>query len=205
MRIILSGLTAAGKTTHGELLANAYGLRFVRMVDVMGKVLADRHPSSVLNGGITDVWTKSRDHLREQDSETDRQADRLMVAEVEKASGVFDAWALPWLYSGSDAIRVWISSDAASRGRKHTVSALMRGVTPPPDPVAVNAEKDEWTKRWFTELYGFKLEPSSAVFDVVADNSHLIPEATIAAAEVGIATFQPTLTKAIERVRYHRS
>jgi cytidylate kinase len=200
MRIIVSGLTAAGKTTHGELLAKHYGLRFVRMVDVMGDVLRRRHPESAAAGLISDVWTRRRDDLREQDEETDREADRRMLAEAESGSGVYDAWALPWLYGRRNAIRLWIESDAPSRARKCVVSALMRGREPPIDPAAANEEKDEWTRRRFQALYGFELAPSADVFDVIANNSHLIPDATIESAQRGIAAFHPTLIEAIDGV-----
>jgi cytidylate kinase len=195
IRIAVSGLTSAGKTTHSKLLAAHYKVPYVAMLPVMTAVLNERYPG---DDAIGSEWTPARDIVRETDDDIDREADRRMKLLLESGPGVFDAWALPWLDDSSDVVRVWIDSDQPSRARKCYVSALMKHVAPSADPMALIEGKDSFAYYQFLRLYGFSLAPDPAVFDVILDNSELMPRPDVDSARAGIAAFQPRLVAAID-------
>src|SRR5215213_11313128 len=195
VRVIVSGLTAAGKTTHAKLLASHFDVPYVAMLPIMTAVLRERHP----NADFRRAWTPDRDRVRADDDQVDLEADRRMRAAIADGPGVFDAWALPWLYAEQDAVRVWIESDVSSRNRKCIVSALMQDEPTPDDPAELVRLKDKFSTERFQHLYGFELSPAPSIFDVIADNSEFIAEPTVACAERGIAAFHPQLVRAIEQ------
>lgn len=195
MRIIVSGFTAAGKTTHARLLAAHFGVPYIAMLPIMTEVLteAGREP------GDAEYWSPQRDEARAADDEIDLEADRRMRERIEAGSGVFDSWALPWLYSGTDAVRVWIESDFPSRVRKCIVSELMQERAAPTDPAGLVRQKDAFSIALFSRLYGFVLSGAPDRFDLVLDNTEFIRESTVACARDGIERFQPMLVQAIEQ------
>jgi hypothetical protein len=104
-------------------------------------------------------WSPETDARRARDEWIDRESDRRTVEAIASGEGVFDAWALPWLYAGADAVRVWIEADLASRVERCLLSYEMRGEAPPADPAGLIEEKDEFSRRQFRRLYGIELGP----------------------------------------------
>jgi cytidylate kinase len=194
MRVILSGLTAAGKTTHARLLAEELDCPCFSA----GQLLAELH-SSELRG-----WVPEVDRHRAGDTSLDLRLDALALETlIGHDDCVMDAWALPWFATGVDAVRVWIESDLHSRILKATVSELREGRVSSYDRRrAVVTDKDDFSRQRFAAIHQFDLFTDRAPFDVVVDNSHFIQTPTIAASDAGIERFQPVLRDAIlERAR----
>jgi cytidylate kinase len=177
-KIVVAGLTAAGKTTHSQLIASAFSVPYFSGSALLSE-LAD----------MPGPWKPDIDVLRSQ-GDLDLELDRMMVRKFESsAEGIFDTWALPWL-SSSDAVRVWIESDMDSRVRKAAVTELRRGLRPNMSDVRKVVEsKDSFSRELFTRLYDFDLYDDHEVFDIVIDNSSFIPRATIEASDRGIREF----------------
>lgn len=105
MNIAVSGLAAAGKTTHARLLARWLDFDYVsadeswpgRMRFVQG-VGVERH------GAKTDG-----------DSSVEVVINTLVDALRTRDRTVFDSWAAPWLPASVPCIRVWIESTLDSR------------------------------------------------------------------------------------------
>jgi cytidylate kinase len=182
MRIILSGLTAAGKTTHGKLLARHLGLPYYSSSQLIAELV-----------GVSGPWTPDMDVAR-ADDDIDLEADRRICQAFDSAErGVFDAWALAWLSDGK-AIRVWLESDLPSRVRKAAVTELRRGSTPRlQDLESLVTAKDEFSRAQFQRLYSFDLFTDQDVFDVTVNNSGFIPEASILCSDAGIVSFAGVL------------
>ncbi len=124
-----------------------------------------------------------------------------MLERVERGPGVFDAWALPWLYPDPSAVRVWIAADLPSRIQRCRQSAIARGLSVPDDPAALLEAKDEFSRRRFQRLYRFDLEPSPETFDVVAENSQLLPGFSSHLFEADVSRFNRKLIVEIESAR----
>jgi cytidylate kinase len=185
-KIIISGLTAAGKTTHSRLIADGLGIPYISGSALLTELVGKPGP-----------WTPELDRLRANGS-LDRELDRLMIERFQHSKdGVFDAWALPWLSDGY-ATRVWIESNPESRLRKAMVTELRKGLHPTIEATKrIIEEKDNFSRDLFMRLYGFDLFGEREIFDFTIDNSGFIPKASIEDSDRGIREFQIVLMNGI--------
>ena len=181
-KVIVSGLTAAGKTTHSKLIADFLDVPYFSGSGLLSEL-----------AGIPGPWRPEVDLVRTEGA-LDRALDTLMISRLDTSQdGVFDAWTLPWLTT-SPVIKVWIQSDLPSRVRKAMVTELRRGELPVQEAVqGMVYEKDEFSRTLFNKLYDFDLFNDHWVFDLVIDNSSYISAATIEDSDKGIASFNEAL------------
>ncbi|MFB7241078.1 cytidylate kinase [Streptomyces populi] len=187
-KIVISGLTAAGKTTHTKLLAETLGFRAVHFTDLLlGELRLEA-------GSADQVWFS---RLREIESMraggfADRRADESIAALLETDEPmVVDAVLAPWLHPGRQ-INVWLGSDRASRAWKCSVSRLP-GVISTDDSLRLLDEKDAFTRAYLWRERKVDLYTDRSCFDLVLDNSHLIGEPTLDAAREGIRELHQVL------------
>lgn len=189
-KVLLSGLTATGKTTHGQLLAEDLGWSYVDMASVRKWILGNHLDMAERDR----EWTPTHDTLRAADPDIDMRADRLMASVInEHTNVVVDAWLQPWIYGEDDALRVWIESSEEARVMKGVVAALRRGEVAAPDFRNVLAAKDNFSRKHFRQLYSIELFADPAVFDIIIDNSEYINEPSIVDSDAGIAAFRQVL------------
>jgi CMP/dCMP kinase len=184
LNVVISGLTAAGKTTHAYLLAEHLGLQYVSASRVLAaraglEVNPEHHWWLDAGGRLSSARAKS--------NEPDTYVDRVMVQLAEERDGqVFDAWALAWTRS-APMLRIWLASDEASRYRKCHVSHLADRSLPLEECQRIVDAKDDESRRIFLRLHGFDLYRDHDVFDMILDLSDLIPEATPACSRQSVA------------------
>lgn len=185
--ILISGLTAAGKTTHARLLAAHLGYEYVS---------ASRRLSQ-LSGVTGPAWSPTVDRQRAHNAHLDKRVDEELVRlDADRSGLVIDSWALPWLTT-TKSLRLWLASDLPSRIRKADVSYQLRQQPTPTSTVAdIVTTKDEFSREQFWNLYKIDLGNLSD-FHIILDNSTTIPEATPASAQAGIAQFQPIVETAV--------
>ncbi|MFC5288092.1 hypothetical protein ACFPM7_13615 [Actinokineospora guangxiensis] len=193
-RIVFSGYTAAGKTTHARLVADELGWRYLGMAEVLTEVAGFAEPR----------WTPELDRARAEDPTIDQRADARMTALVgDSVEVVVDAWLQPWLVPRRGTLTVWVESSFRSRAMKCLVSAVRRGS--PVDPPGANRlledleDKDTFSRRRFRELYGVRFGYDPGTFSVRFDNSAHIAEPTVAASDRGIRLGHPALMDHIRR------
>ncbi|MEU7530989.1 hypothetical protein AB0A74_35020 [Saccharothrix sp. NPDC042600] len=190
MKIIVSGLTAAGKTTLCVRLAADLGVPYTSASQVLGALLrrSDRE------------WTPALDRRR-TDLAVERAVDAAMAERLrDLAAGVFDAWGLPW-YSDAAATRIWLESSRVSRLRKCYVSYLQRG-TPKTfaECASLMDAKDALSRSVFRANWGFDLFRDRRPFDLLVDCSAQMPAATVEHAEAGArATYESVVDALAER------
>ncbi|MGW3964826.1 cytidylate kinase-like family protein [Amycolatopsis sp. NPDC005003] len=190
-KVLISGWTAAGKTTHARLVAAELGWTYLDMSPIMKQLTA-------VNGSRD--WTPEQDDIRRRDRTIDLEADRRMLELVSDSSSVIvDAWLQPWLCRSATAVRVWLRSSWAARVRKCTVSHLRHhDHLSAREAAALMHRKDCFARKQFAYLYGVRFDYDPALFDLHVDNSAYIAESSVAASDVGIREFQPVLMRHVE-------
>ena len=196
--IAISGLTAAGKTTHSQLLAERLGFEYVSatrvMLDLAG--LEDRDPA-----GLWFRSSQSAKALLTDDDITARLTERLTEMASSSSSTIFDTWGLPWFYDGA-LIRIFIESDRRSRSWKCFVSQGGTGRLSVPECLDLIRDKDQSTRDVFMRVHGFDIFADRARFDAVLDNSHLLSEPSAKAAARGIAAFDEVVVAVVDALTH---
>jgi cytidylate kinase len=190
--VLISGFTAAGKTTHSKLLANGLGWDYLGVSGLFRQLLSRPRMANR-------DWDPEVDECRRVASEADPAVDQLILRRIDESARplVVDAWLQPWLCARTDAVRVWLGSDGPSRLLKARVSFMRSGMPPPDNLDSQIRDKDQFSAVRFKQLYDVDFGPDSAVFDLIFDNSRFITEATVAASDRGIAAFKQQFEQGI--------
>lgn len=175
MKIVVSGLTAAGKTTLCRRLSSAFALPFFSGSEVLRRLL----------GSSERYWSPAIDRARDSFAFEKRVDEQMLDVLRSQEKGVFDAWGLPW-FSKDSATRIWIESDYASRLRKCRVSYLERGEWKTTDECErIMSKKDRKGQEVFLANWGFDIFSDRSPFDIGIDCSHLIPAVSVESARAG--------------------
>jgi cytidylate kinase len=192
LNVAISGLTAAGKTTHARLLAQELGYDYVSATEILLSLL------DVPAAERESVWFKHSaeiERAREGDElDLALEAQLIDIAENRRRV-VLDTWSTPWLYKGP-MVRIWFESDRLSRSWKCQVS---QGKEQTLDTVACTRlidEKDAATRANFRRRHNFDLFQDHDEFDAILCNTWLIDEPTRASSDRGIAAFRPFVSAA---------
>lgn len=190
--VIVSGFTAAGKTTHSRMLADTLEWDYLGMSEIRRQLLPD-------SASAQSEWLPEGDRRRAADSDLDRAMDRLMGQAIATSDGpvVVDAWLQPWLCAHPGAVRVWLDSSFPSRVTKAQVSRLRAGAPPSSTTPREIAEKDAFSVRHFRKVHGVRFGPDPAVFDLILDNSSFITGPTVESSDRGIAGFGPVFNELV--------
>jgi cytidylate kinase len=193
-KLVISGFTAAGKTTHAKLLAEEFALPYFSATDALSRIVSERTGHSA----AAERWTPEIDRARNHDVLIDDLVDEEMVDLLRgQPQGVFDACLLPWIASGENVISVWIDSGLASRVRKCFVSHLEEGLDFDEARRRV-LDKDAKTVDRLLSSHHASYWPTRDRFDVIVTNGDLIPDPTRRCADDGIAAFHQTLVHALK-------
>jgi len=170
LKILVSGLAGTGKTTLCRRLASEFELEYYSGGDAL-KEVASRLGYKVSQVG----WWESEEGLRflrerRERLELDREVDRHLLMKVKAASSiVVDGWALPYLYDGKDAVKVFLKGELEVRAER---VARRDGITVSEALEAIR-RKEEMTREIYRELYGFTIGRDLEPFNLVVDTSRL--------------------------------
>ena len=113
--IVITGYTAAGKTTHSRLLAEALGYHHVWAA----ALLLDRLGYEDVRSRESELWFGQSEaiELRRAKSDVDAWVDNELLRLAVKGNVVLDSRFLPWL-RGVECLNIWLESDFRSRANK---------------------------------------------------------------------------------------
>ena len=197
VKIFVSGLTAAGKTTHTKLLASEYNLQYVSAFDVLLK-----RANINIENVSKDFWVSSASaslrSLRAKDQSIDKWVDQQMISAAATLDNViFDSWGLPWL-SSELGLRIWIESSVSSRWWKAIISQGINSNIDPDTTLREMNNKDNFTRKYFLKNYGFDLFSKHDDFDYVIDITDFITSPTVEASYKSIKNAQKILSSIVK-------
>lgn len=188
--VIISGLTAAGKTTHSHILSGEFGLQYVSSSQLLLSLLR-MHPFQPRDFWITDeansLWRTAQAHTVD---------DELIRLEAASTLVVFDTLVMPWLHR-CPAFCIWLESTLESRVMKAVVSYQGRGRYSTKEIKHHIQQKDNQARIHFEERYGFDLFSDRAPFDMILDISSCISEPTLCASLQSISQAHSLLRPAV--------
>jgi CMP/dCMP kinase len=188
--ICISGLTAAGKTTHSHLLAGEFGLTYVSgsqiQLNFMG--VSPIQPK--------DFWISERAKAFWDKSQFERIDAELARLENIDAGYMFDSGIMPWRHKGP-AFCIWLESSLESRIIKAIVSHRGRSRYSVETYHERIAEKDRATMVLCKDLYGMDIGSDLSPFDLILDIGTLIKEPTLQASLKSIAITHSIIRPAV--------
>lgn len=192
-KIVISGLTAAGKTTHAKLLAERLGLPYYSASDLLRSIAAEQFD---VRGDWGNRWSPRMDELRATSALDDEIDARMVEIYNQSLNGVFDSCFLPWLCEDRQGVNIWFESDMRSRVRKCYVSHLDNSRIDIEQAQRVVRDKDAFTESALERSVGAKYEPDDR-FDLVLTNTALMPEATVFSSVRGVAIFAEVVNNCV--------
>ena len=188
--VCISGLSAAGKTTHAHLLAGEFGLTHVSGSQIqfsfMG--LSPVQPR--------DFWISSAAKALWNREQFERIDTELLRLEATGEGYIFDTSTMPWRHR-RPALCIWLESSMESRVIKSIVSHRGTSKCAPKEYLEKIIEKDEATLELYRDLYGISIGKDLACFDIIMDISALIETPTLEASLRSIGAVHAFLRTAV--------
>lgn len=166
LNIVISGYTAAGKTTHSRRLAEDLGLPHHWAAGMLLGALG------LDTGDESRLWHRHHEAIRRAraSASVDNEVDERLLVLAHETGGVFDARYLPWLLTDTRAIRVWLGSDMPSRSLKCVASLSPERVSLAEAACSIHA-KDHGDIEHMASQHGVVFGPDREVFDLILDIS----------------------------------
>jgi cytidylate kinase len=199
--VIISGLTAAGKTTHAGLLARRYNLDYLSASQTMLKLagLSIRQPP--------DFWV-TEEGLGLGRKITWSQVDaEIRRVEEQGRHTIFDSLSLPWLCR-QKCLVIWLESSLPSRVMKAIVSHRGQNNLTPAEVKEKISLKDWSARAKVLKQYGIDIFRDRSPFNLIIDVTRFISVPTAASARMGIKQVDDIISSAVGwylyRDRYER-
>lgn len=204
MNFVISGLTAAGKTTHSRLLAQQLGGLGYTYLSASSLLLDKFNIVRDAPKRLPDYWISDEalalNQRRLEDPTFDQEVDRSLVDALEQGGRhlfVADVLGTPWLAKKRHKC-VWLESSLKSRTMKAIVS--YRGVlrySVAEIERRIHA-KDVFDHEYFARQYGIDLFGDRGPFDYVFDISEFIAAPTDEASRQSVSRADEMLSFVVD-------
>ncbi len=165
--IIISGLTASGKTTHAGLLARHYNLAYLSASQTMLKL------AGLPARQAPDFWITRRGMALGRQVGWEQVDKEIRRAEAQCRQTVFDCLSLPWLHR-QKCLVIWLESSLESRVMKAIVSHRGQNDLTPAQVEAKIRRKDQTARREILNHYQIDIFQDRTPFDLIIDTSRFI-------------------------------
>lgn len=171
MKVIVSGLTASGKSSVSKSLADKFGLEYFSASSKLREILPRKD---------FEVWESRKGidavRFRLKNPGYDRKLDAFINSLFRKSSGiVMDSWVASWKIKDKDTIKVYIKADKKIRAGR---VSIRDGITLK-QAMEFMSEKDRLTAEIYRKIYKIDVEKDFTPFDIVIDSSYLDLEDTV--------------------------
>ncbi|MDE1855104.1 MAG: cytidylate kinase family protein [Candidatus Micrarchaeota archaeon] len=162
--LILCGMPAAGKTVTAQAIAKKLGIECIGGGDVL-KEMAGERGYKVTGEGWWDT-PEGIKFLRERESNADfdKEADRRMIAKIEKGNVVVTSYTMPWL--SQKGVKCWLEASPETRAKR---MAVRDGISEERAQEVVkirDRENFELYRKMYKIALGGDLKPFNIVLDV---------------------------------------
>lgn len=155
--ICIGGLSASGKNTVGELVAEKLGLRHIEFTF---KDEAKKRGLSLMEF----------QQLASKSPEIDKEMDKKIAEEAEKGKCVVTTWLGPWIVKNAD-LRVWLYAEEKIRSER---LAKRDGISVSEALAHIRAREKNNQERYL-KYYDIDINDSS-IFDIKFDAGKMTPE-----------------------------
>ncbi len=168
--LILSGMPAAGKTTTAIEIAKSLKMETIGGGDILKEMAKER--GYVITG---EGWWDTPEGMkfleeRKKNADFDKEADRRMIAKIDKGNIVVTSYTMPWL--SRNGIKIWLEADFEVRAERMS----KRDGMPLPKARKVVKERDEKNYSLYKKMYGIELGKDLKPFKIVLDVNNKTPE-----------------------------
>ncbi len=170
--ICISGLTAAGKTTHSHLLSGEFGLTYISGSQIQLNLMGISPIQS------REFWITQEARALWNTEQFARVDSELLRLESCRTGCVFDTSTMPWRHR-KDALCIWLDSTLPSRVIKSIISHHGDGNIAVNEYTTMIEHKDRSTYSLYKSLYGIDIGTDLSPFDLVIDISNLIEQPTL--------------------------
>jgi len=165
--IIISGMSAVGKTSVSKAVSEGLGIPAVGGGDVLKEMAVEE--GHLPGGG--DWWdtAEGMSFLKERKKSPgfDKEVDSRLLQKAKKGGVVITSYPLPWL--AKKGLKVWLSGSAKSRARR---MAKRDGMTVP-QCLKVLSVRDTENYRLYKKIYGIEFGRDLKPFDLFVDTDSI--------------------------------
>jgi len=196
-RVMISGLTAAGKTTHCRMIESHFRMDYVSssavLLDALGIANRERPDDFWVSDKASEIHKK-----RENDRTIDRLIDKSLSEHIENNDNlIIDSWGMPWI-TQCEGFRIWLDSSLESRIWKSIVSHNAEHDYSLESYKKRIIKKDLHTRDFFLSEYRFDLFEDYEMFDLVVDIGSFIKSPTKHASRISIQSVDELIRPFIE-------
>ncbi len=168
MKVIISGLTASGKSTLAKQLSQALGIEYFTASTKWKDILPKKDFL---------FWESQRGldaiKFRLSNLKYDRQLDRYILSHVKKRDDlILDSWVASWKINEKDMIKIYQKADLHTRARRVSFRAGM----PQREAIKFMKEKDRYMHILYLKLHKIDVVNDLTPFDLVINSARLSKE-----------------------------
>ncbi len=165
MRIIVSGLTASGKSTLARGLSKSLGLEYFSASSKLREIMPPRE---------FEFWESQKGldaiRFRLKHPQYDKALDNYIVRNVRTQTNIIlDSWVASWKVNAPSTIKIYLKVDVKERARR---VSERDGIKFGP-ALKFMKEKDRLTAKVYMNIYGIDIANDLTPFDLVVDSTHL--------------------------------
>ena len=169
MKVIISGLTASGKSTLAKGLSDELRVEYFSASSKLRELMPPKD---------FEYWETKKGldavKFRLKNPRYDRKLDDYIVNYVKSHDNIIlDSWVASWKVNDKNAIKIYLKADIETRAQR----VSQRDGVKLSDALRFMKEKDKLTSKIYLNLYKIKIDSDLTPFDLVVNTSRTSAEA----------------------------